>query len=496
MRNSLVGFCDAATGSVAEEEHMNIAAVRSRTKITSPTWLSGLGALLLLAMGGQPAIAANYSVAAGVAKFDCAVARPGDTITLAAGARGPLAISNCPGTSTNPITVKNDVSGSGPTVIQQSSGTGAGFVLLCTDCIGVVFDGSGKWAGAPSATTYGIKVTMTGGSSPTAFIKVAGKSRFVTIKNVEVDGRWPSLSKDGIGISVNDNTVFAADNPELWRVVIVIANSYVHNIQGEGMYLGPNWPSNGLPLRNITIRDNRVEDTGWDCIQLKSAISGDNQIHHNVVKRCGKNSDGVSGQHHGISLYEGNGKIYNNWVEETGESGIQHYLDKIPSSYGNQTAEIYNNVVVKTGLTGPLAGHGITCASNTGGVALNVSRVYNNTVVAAEGVGIRIGSTAASGLVRDNIVVDSIGTPISVPSSINNTNNLVSTSAKALFINAGGRDYRLQASSPARNAGSSTYPAVDHDDIRRPQEGAADQGAFEFHSSDVMPMPPENVVIE
>lgn len=475
---------------------MKIASVRSWTILHSPSWLIGLGALLLLAMGGQPAVAANFSIGSGVAKFDCSAARPGDTITLAAGARGPLTISSCLGSSTNPITIKNDVAGSGPTVIQQTSGTSAGFVLLCDDCIGVVLDGSGKWTGAPAGTTYGIKVTISGGSSPTAFIKIGAKSRFVTIKNVEVDGKWPSVAKDGIGISVNDNTVFASDNPGLWREGITIANSYVHNTEGEGMYVGPNWPSNGLPLRNITIRDNRVEDTGWDCIQLKSAVSGDNQIHHNVLKRCGRLADGVSGQHHGISLYEGTGKIYNNWVEESGESGIQHYLDKIPTSYGNQTAEIYNNVVIKTGLTGPLAGHGITCASNSGDVARNIARIYSNTVVAAEGVGIRVGSTAVSGLVRDNIVVDTVGTPISVPNSISDTNNLVSTSAKTLFVNASGRDYRLQATSPARNAGSSSYPPVDHDDIRRPQDGAADQGAFEFHSSDVQPMPPGNVIVE
>ncbi len=56
------------------------------------------------------------------------------------------------------------------------------------------------------------------------------------------------------------------------------------------MYVGPNYSDGDLPLRNIEIRNNLVEDTGWEGINTKSMWAGDNRIHHNVVRRAGKNS--------------------------------------------------------------------------------------------------------------------------------------------------------------------------------------------------------------
>ena len=93
----------------------------------------------------------------------------------------------------------------------------------------------------------------------------------MTIRGVEVDGKWPSLSKDGIGIDVNDHAIDAASNPGVWREGLLIEYNYVHNTEGEGVYIGPNYPQGDLPLRNIEIRNNVVEDTGWDGINLKMA---------------------------------------------------------------------------------------------------------------------------------------------------------------------------------------------------------------------------------
>ena len=59
--------------------------------------------------------------------------------------------------------------------------------------------------------------------------------------------------------------------------------------QHEGMYIGPNYPDGDLPLRNVEIRYNRVEDTGCEGISTKSMWAGNNSIHHNVVRRAGTN---------------------------------------------------------------------------------------------------------------------------------------------------------------------------------------------------------------
>ena len=456
---------------------------------------ASVSAALFLVCLGNPAQAANYVVSAGTASFDCSAAQPGDTITLAAGSRGPLKISGCTGASGKPIVVRNDVAGSKPTVIQRTTGGAGGFLLHCDECVWTKIDGSGKWAGAPSGKTYGIQVVMAGGGSPGAFVKVSGKSRFLTISGIEVDGKWPSLSSNGIGIDINDHEVKAAANPGLWREGIVIENSYVHDVEGEGMYVGANWFTEDIPLRNIAIRDNIVEDTGWNGINLKSSIGGVNRISSNVVKRAGKKVDSSAGQHSAIAVYEGYATIDNNWVENAGEAGIRQYIEFLPASYGSQLFEVYNNVVVKPGRAGPQPGFGITSNSATG-MAPTLPRVYNNTVVGAAADGIKVGSRASDGYVRNNIVVDSTAEAIAAPTTIAVANNLTGTSSSVRFANAASMDYRLQATSPARDAASGAFPATDYAGVARPQDGGADQGAFEFGTADARPEPPSNIVIE
>ena len=89
---------------------------------------------------------------------------------------------------------------------------------------------------------------------------------------------------------MNDLSVKRNAHPGLWREGILIEDNYIHDVESEGMYVGPNYQDGDLPLRNIEIRNNRVEDIGWDGINTKSMWAGDNSIHHNDVRRAGKNS--------------------------------------------------------------------------------------------------------------------------------------------------------------------------------------------------------------
>ena len=113
----------------------------------------------------------------------------------------------------------------------------------CNNCVGVEIDGSYKWNGAPSGRTYGIKLTTTTGGGPSMFLRIAGLSRFVTIRNVEIDGAWPRLASEGSGISVNDLKVKSSAYPGLWREGILIEDNYIHDVKREGMYVGPNYPT-------------------------------------------------------------------------------------------------------------------------------------------------------------------------------------------------------------------------------------------------------------
>jgi hypothetical protein len=468
-----------------------------------------IGLALVAAAWGltvRDAWAADRTISASTGTFDCSSLGPGDTITLESGTRGPLVIRNCNGTASNPIVIRNDTRGNGPTIIRRSSGNAGGYVFMCNTCIGVKIDGSYKWQGAPASKTYGIKVTMTGGGSPSAFLRVSGLSRFVTIRNVEVDGAWPGVADNGIGISVNDHGVKRSAYPNLWREGFLIEHNYVHNVEGEGMYVGPNYREGDLPLRNIEIRYNLVEDIGWEGINTKSMWEGDNSVHHNVVRRAGSNGSQTNKptQYSGINNNGGTVKIYNNWVESTGQHGIQVWVQEGPresEGKGPFRAEVWNNVIVRAGglWRSHMAGSfGINVGAQDG-CEKPVPLIYNNTIVDSRENGIRLTSNVGSGFVRDNIVANAGGNAITAPNYVDLINNRVGSVSQMGFEDPDRRNYRIRADSPARNNGGTAFPQYDYEDVSRPQDGAPDQGAYEHNDSraaDAAPQPPSALAVE
>jgi hypothetical protein len=362
-------------------------------------------------------------------------------------------------------------------------------MLNCEDCNGVRIDGGAKWRGAPSGKTYGIKVTMAGRSSPTAFVRIGGLSSFVTIRNVEIDGTWPQFASKGSGIVVNDHAINANSHPGRWREGILIEDNFIHDVALEGMYVGANYYQNDLPLRNIEIRNNRLEDTGWEAINTKSMWAGDNRVHHNVILRAGKNGSNKTkkSQYSGIMNMSGTVKIYNNWIESTGMHGIQAWTQEGPresEGKGPFEAHIWNNVIVNAGgIWQPfmLNSSGISVGAQDGREK-PVPFIYNNTIVNARGRAIDVTRNVGRGVVRDNIAAGS-GAFISVPGIVNLVNNRVGSVSQMEFVNSNGKNFRLKIGSPARNEGTNDYPPTDHADTQRPKEGAADQGAYEGSGS-------------
>jgi len=444
---------------------------------------------LIVAMSfgaNELALAADHRISPQTTKFNCSSVRPGDTITIPSGERGPLKIYDCDGTAGNPIVIRNDPDGSGRAVLRRTSGSGGGFIFDCNHCVHVEIDGSYKWRGAPGGKTYGIKVTMTGGQGPSAFVRMGGLSRNFTIRNIEIDGAWPALNSSGSGIRVNDNAAERSKYPGLWREGILIEDNYIHHIRSEGMYIGPNYKNGEIPLRDVEIRYNQVEDIGWDGINVKSMWSGDNSIHHNFVRRSGKNGESSkTSQYSGIKNISGTVKIYNNWIETTGQHGIVSWTQDGPKASegkGPLVAHVWNNVVVDAGgLWRPFMAksYGISIGAQDG-CEKPVPNIYNNTVVDSRDGAISIGSNTGAGFVRDNIAAGSGTNPvITAPVFIKLINNRVGPVSQMAFVDPSRKQFRLKISSPARNDGSSDFPPTDFDDIKRPRDGAPDQGAFE-----------------
>lgn len=461
------------------------------------------------------AYAATHQVAANVGSLDCdsfaGGVRPGDTLILAGRSRGPIKLSNCVGTSTNPIVIRNDTSLSGPLLVSQS---GDGFQTQCTDCEYVVIDGTGKWNGAPAGDcgaslvngewklgtqNCGIVLKCVSGS-PHSGLRISGGSKHITVKGVEIDANFPTCKK-GIGLSVNDHTYTPKAGE--WREGIKLLHNYVHGSEGEGIYVGPNQSASyedTMQLRNNEIAYNFVDSSGCDAINYKSAIAGLSSIHHNYITNTGQTNrggaDGCTGS--GIDLWEsGFTEVYSNYVEAPspnadGQGNCINVAVKnlSGSKVSSVPVKIFNNVVRNC------RGNAISVARGSETAPEMSASVFNNTIVPPfGGKGINVGSSVSSCSVRDNIVAG--GTLAASRCTV--VNNSTEPVSDQKFRDVAGRDFRLTAQSPAVDVGTGNCPDIDHIGTARPQEGACDVGAFEFRPTDTVatkPSPPNSVLVE
>ena len=431
----------------------------------------------------------EHRIAPSVSRFDCSKASPGDLITISGGIRSPLTISNCYGSASEPITIRNDPAASSPVVIQRSSGADGGFLFLINNSRHIVVDGSGGWSGMRPGTYCGAPTGREGcgiqirsadsGDGPTAFFKINGENmRDQVHKGIMVDGSssYSSLSGARIGIDFNDHSQ-PPDGPP--RENITISHSYVTGVWGEGMYLGPNPSEERVPLGNIEISHNLVENTGRDGVEAKSVYRGVASVIGNVAINVGRRSDS-RGQHNGLTV-GGHSIFENNWAERSGEVGIRAIARQELPGTGPFTTMIFNNVVLGSGASGPNPGNGIAVTASDGSEF--ASKIYNNTVVNNLGNGISVSSGAGPSEVWNNIVVGNEGGDLDIRSSGSSVfNNLTGSIGSVKFVNVSANDVRLQHDSPAVDASTGISPARDFLGNRRPSVIAPDQGDFEFIS--------------
>ena len=419
--------------------------------------------------------------------------QPGDVINVDGGTRTSLTISNVYGTAENPVLIRNNpASASRVNIVRTGTGSG-GAIFELYNCQNVVLDGTFKWQGAAQdAITHGFFVSYTPtlptvtehGNTPTWFLRVAGVSTKYKVRGVEIDGQWVQGLTDssaGIGISFNDHTV--TRNQLLWREDIVLEYCYVYKAYTEGFYIGPNFDETRVAFRNVKVRYNRVEDTGWDGMDLKFTLYNTSEIYNNVFMRMGlRQRIGQQGSGIGCNC----GQIYNNFVYQPAMQGIQIYSRAPGPNYVYEgitipdgECHVYNNVVVDAG-NYPPAGNGYGIVINRAPEAhIIYGHIYNNTVIRPNDTALRIGSSLPAGVVRDNIVCDRVGTLYAGP--MTTANNLDTTVAALNFVDPNNDNYRLTTDSPAKDAGSLTgFPALDFAHTSRPQGAGADIGAFEF----------------
>jgi hypothetical protein len=227
-------------------------------------------------------------------------------------------------------------------------------------------------------------------------------------------------------------------------------------------------------LKGVSVFGNLVENTGWDGLQVGSAIENCN-IHHNRVIRDSQANE--PNQRSGIG--SGNGSscnIYNNFIKESGSKAIRSEV------YGN--VKIYNNVIVSPGQKDLAQGFGIIILNQ--GVSGKSVHVLNNTIIypSASGINFSFSQNSAS-LIQNNLIVK-VDDKLPIQTSYRNvtvSSNLTSNNIADIRFTDPTRDnYSLQSNSPAVDTGinlSNQGITSDYTGTPRPQGQNFDKGAYE-----------------
>jgi dienelactone hydrolase len=275
-------------------------------------------------MNGNPAVTTWY-----------APINPGDTLVLnARDSWSYFSIAEYSGTAACPIVIQNE---GGQVWLTQGIAT--------TSCKYVKITGSGD----PN-TYYGFRVYNPGQDINGVAVCITGKSRVMEVERVDVYkktyGVWakqdpmcdesfnyPNYIMDSIEIhhckfkNIGQDCIYAGNTDPLGTREYWCDGQYKHFIP--------------MRLSNINIHHLIIDSCNRTGIQLGGANSGYNQIHDNVVTRCGYEYNQYQGTGISIGGMTRNCHVYNNHIRNTFLYGIL--------SFGVGTNYIENNTIDSTG---------------------------------------------------------------------------------------------------------------------------------------------------
>lgn len=189
---------------------------------------------------------------------------PGDTICLEPGRRLHQYFQGIHGTPASPIVVTNCPGG------RVLIGKTHHYALFFDSSSYIHVTGSGD-----PAHTYGIHID---GTSSGSGVSVTGLSHHMEFDHLEISGT------NFAGFLIKQDYNGAPPSPVPTFVGLSIHHNHIHDVGGEGMYIGET-KSPGMLFSEVEIFRNLVVRTGWDGIQT-SNMDGV-RVHHNVVIASG-----------------------------------------------------------------------------------------------------------------------------------------------------------------------------------------------------------------
>ena len=400
--------------------------------------------------------------------------KPGNKVCLANGTRIDIMMMNFIGTAANPILITNMCDGQ---VKVQGASPSTGRLMYMGNCKYVHVSGSGN----PNVP-YGIEMT----------VGIQGIDFRDLSTNVEAD----HLYIHDIGYSALNAKTDPTCDPATWRGNFTMRDVWIHdnkvaNTGGEGVYIGESHyhTTVGVSCNGTTIQaqehetigckvyNNSFTNIGRDGIQVGAVTSG-GEIHHNTITNFGTTNE--YGQQSGIQINPGtNAEIYDNVVDTGTGFGL--------FAGGRGGSHVYNNVIANCA-QGAIICEDYAPVDPSGFIFSNNTLVNNKTY----GIYMYSQNTLQNQFVN-NIVVGTTEAGFqfvkfnSANIKFTDTNNIKTQDISTVkFVNATAKDWHLQGTSAAKDAGKdmSSYGVTkDFEDTARPQGAAPDLGAYEIKVS-------------
>lgn len=411
----------------------------------------------LLALAAALAAAQHHVIRPGQGEFDGSRVAPGSTIAVEAGDYAWLRVKGLRGSAEAPIVIANQGG------LVRIANRDRGYALVLSDCRHVRFSGAGH-----RGLEYGVQAEAL--KQGMFAIHVVDRSSDIEIDHVEVTGAGFA------GFNVKDEPrAGSTDRASFVMRNIHLHHNYVHDVEGEGFYVGHTFyggHKGQLPhvIEGLVIEHNRIENTGCEGIQVGSVVSG-LVIADNVIIDPGQRPF-AKWQDNGMQVNAaGTVRIERNVIRGAPGNGL--ITSSLEDDYAPTIA--YNCISA-------VGGKGIYVGGKLGASGEGV-RLLHNTVVASGDDGVRVANQGVPEVVAlNNLIAGAGGTPwVFIPTARSAGNLSYPGAAEAGFVDPAAGDFDLRSGSPAVGRGTAIPGAPYLRDLagRDPSRArAVDVGAY------------------